>query len=292
VTTEGLIHRATRRARKEGAAVHRAAAVGRAADGPLAAAAMFAVGMAHATPARWCSRVLHGLGVERLRLRPRRLEGYELVVNPSDGGHTCVVEEFFVPPVACDLALVEFDPAAIIDCGAHIGVFTLLARRQFSSAAITAFEPNPDNVEWLRDNLRRNGVSGVDVVPAAVSTTAGRSAFRFTSNQSESGRLVEPRATLADTGGATEEVTVIDLPAFVRRLAPASLLLKLDIEGDEERLLPALLPALPRRCAIFFETHRGAEGWDAVRGALAADAFSVRLLRQRDVFNDGFALRL
>lgn len=291
MTTEGLIHRATRRARKEGAAVHQAAALGRAADGPLAAAAMFAVGMAHATPARWCSRVLHGLGVQRLRLRPRRLEGYELAVNPSDSGHTCVVEEFFVPPVACDLALIEFDPAAIIDCGAHIGVFTLLARRWFPSAAITAFEPNPDNVEWLRENLRRNGVSGVDAIPAAVSTRAGRSAFRFTPNQSESGRLVEPGAALADAGDATE-VTVIDLPAFVRRLAPASLVLKLDIEGEEERLTPALLPALPRRCAIFFETHRGAEGWDTVRGALAADAFSIRLLRQRDVFYDGFAVRL
>jgi FkbM family methyltransferase len=218
------------------------------------------------------------------------MEGYEVAVNPSDSGHTCIVAEFFAAPVACDLSLIEFDPQAVIDCGAHIGVFTLLARRRFPSAAVTAFEPNPDNVEWLRENLRRNGLSGVDVIAAAVSTTASRSAFLFTPNQSEGGRLVERGDRLAGAGAATE-VTVIDLPAFVRQLAPASLMLKLDIEGEEERLIPALLPTLPRSCAMFFETHRGAEGWDSVRGALVANGFSVRLLRQRDVFYDGFAVR-
>jgi len=155
--TEGLLGRATRRAGREASAVWQAAAFGRAADGVVAAAAMFAAGMAHATPARWGSRVLRRLGVERLRLRPRRLDGYEVTVNPSDSGHTCVIEEFFVPPVAYDLSLVEFDPPVVIDCGAHIGLFTLLARRRFPSAAITAFEPNPNNLRWLRENLRING---------------------------------------------------------------------------------------------------------------------------------------
>ena len=287
---EGLIHRLTRRVRREAAAVSQAAAIGRAADGPRAAAAMFAVGMAHATPARWGSRMLDGLGVARLRLHPRRLDGYELAVNPSDSGHTCVVEEFFVPPVSCNLELMTFEPAAIVDCGAHIGVFTLLARRRFPAAAITAFEPNPANVAWLDDNLRLNGVRGVDAIAAAVSTRDGRSAFRFTPRLSESGRLVD--AAGPAQAGDTTEVAVVDLPAFVRRLAPPSLLLKLDIEGEEERLLPALLPALPRRCAIFFETHRGAESWEAVRAALAGGGFAVQLLRQRDVFSDGYAVRL
>ena len=182
-------------------------------------------------------------------------------------------------------------PAAVIDCGAHIGVFTLLARRRFPSALITAFEPNPDNIEWLRENLGRNRVSGVEAIPAAVSTTAGMSAFRFTRYQSESGRLAEHGVALTEADGLAD-VRVIDLPAFVRRLAPASLLLKIDIEGEEERLMPALVPALPSPCAIFFETHGGTEGWETVRGALAAASFSVRLIGRRDVFHDGFAVRL
>lgn len=287
--SDGIFVRASRGTRKAAAAMRRAAALARAADGAAAMPALFAVGMAHALPARWVSRVLHGLGVSRVRLRPTRLAGYELLVNPSDTGHTCVVEEFFVPPVCYDLSLVGFEPAAVIDCGAHIGLFTMLARRRFPSVAITAFEPNPENVAWLRENLRRNRVEGVAAIAAAVSANTGRAAFGYTRNQSESGRLGEPDPEISDRG---IDVEVVDLPAFVRRLAPESLVLKMDIEGEEERLIPALLPALPSRCAIFFETHRGRDGWAAVFGALTAGGFAVRLLNARDAFIDGFALRL
>ena len=200
-----------------------------------------------------------------------------------------VVEEFFVPPVSCDLDLIAFEPSAIVDCGAHIGVFTLLAHQRFPGAALTAFEPNPLNAAWLRENLRVNGVSGVDVIEAAVSSSAGRSVFHFARNQSEAGRLA---AGGERAGGDSTEVPVVDLTAFVRALPPGAVLLKIDIEGEEERVIPALLPSLPPICAMFFETHRGAEGWETVRKALAAHAFSVRLLRSRDVFHDGFAVRL
>src|SRR5437588_3344708 len=160
--------RAIRRARHEAGALRQAVRLARAADGPLAAAVVFAAGMAHATPRRWGSRALAGLGITRLILHPTRMGGDALAVDPADSGHTCVVEEFFVPPVAYDLSLIDFEPAAVIDCGAHIGVFTLLARRRFPDARFTAFEPNPRNVEWLRENLGRNHATGVEAIPAAV----------------------------------------------------------------------------------------------------------------------------
>ena len=283
------MRRAARGARTARAALPLAAAFARAADGARAAGPLFAAGLAHATPPTWAGRFLRTLGVRRLWLRPRRLGGNRLAIDPCDRGHTCVVEEFFVPPVACDLALVDFEPGAVIDCGAHIGVFTLLAHRRFPSATLVAFEPNPENEPYLRDNLRRNAVSA-QVITAAVSTTEGRATFRFQRGRSESGRLAAPSGDSLVDGDASE-VTVTDLPAFVRRLAPGSLLIKMDIEGEEERLLPALMDVLPRTCAMFFETHRGTDGWEAVRHTLTRASFNVRILRQRDVFYDGFALR-
>jgi len=282
--TPPLMQRVGRAARTALSAVPLAAAFVRAGDGPRAAGAMFVAGLAHATPATWGGRLIRLFGVRRLSLRPRRLGGDRLVIDPYDRGHTCVVEELFVPPVAYDLALVAFEPAAIIDCGAHIGVFSLLARRRFPSAALVAFEPNPDNEPYLRENLRSNGVAA-QIIAAGVSTMDGRAGFRAQPGRSESGRLAEP------SGGDASEVNVIDLPAFVSRLAAASVLVKMDIEGEEERLLPALIPVLPRTCAIFFETHRGSEGWEAVHNMLTEASFTVRLLRHRDVFFDGFAIR-
>lgn len=282
--TPPLMRRAARAARTAHAAVPLAAAFARAADGPRAAGAMLVAGLVHATPATWGGRLLRLFGLRRLSLRPRRLDGDHLVIDPYDRGHTCVVEELFVPPVAYDLALVPFEADAIIDCGAHIGAFSLLARRRFPSAALVAFEPNPDNEPYLRENLRSNGVSA-QIIAAAVSTIDGRAAFRVQPGRSESGRLAGP------SGGDASEVNVIDLPAFVSRLAAASVVVKMDIEGEEERLLPALIPVLPRTCAIFFETHRGPDGWEAVHRMLTAASFTVRLLRHRDVFFDGFAIR-
>lgn len=284
-----FLPRAARRVRHEIAAVRHAVAFGRAADGPVSAAAMFAAGLAYATPRRWAGLALAWLGIRRLRLSPGRLGGGALWVNPRDGGHLCIVEEFFVPPLACDLSLVTFTPALILDCGGHIGAFTLIARRRFSSVPIMVFEPNPDNVEWLRANLAANHAAGVSITVAAVSTYAGRGAFGFTPTRSEAGRLepLGPRADLAER----VEVAVVDLAELVRRLAPASLLLKVDIEGEEERLIPVLISVLPQECAVFFETHRGRDGWDAVSAVLSAHMFAVRLLRQHGDFYDGFAIR-
>lgn len=225
-----------------------------------------------------------------MRLRPSRLRGAELSIDPSDDGHTCAFEEFLTPPVACDLALVPFVPAAVIDCGAHIGLYTVLTRRSYPSAAVTAFEPVPRNAHRLRENLARNGFTSVRVIEAAVSATAGPRRF-FSSVHSEAGRLADGGTATPPPEARVIDVQVVDLVAFVREHASDSLLLKVDIEGEEERLMPALAPVLPRRCAIFFETHRGIDGWRVVERALAAHAFSVRLLHGRDIFCDGFALR-
>ena len=248
---------------------------------------MFAAGMAHASPLRWAVRALGACHISRLRLRPERLNGDCIDIDPADAGHTRIVEELLLPPFAYDLTRVGFEPAAIFDCGAHIGAFTLLARRRFTRAAITAFEPNPVNVTWLRANLEANNIDDVTVVAAAVSAAAGRAAFTLVSMYSESGRLAIDGTSL----GLAYDVDVIDLVAHVRATAPASLLLKVDIEGEEARLLPPLVDALPPRCALFFETHGGNQAWQDSAALLQANGFTVDLVRQRDMFCDGLAWR-
>jgi len=69
------------------------------------------------------------------------------------------------------------------------------------------------------------------------------------------------------------------------------LLLKLDVEGEERRLVPGIAALLPKVCALFFETHHGVEGWDEVTAPLSRVGFCIRLLRRRGSFCDGFAVR-
>jgi FkbM family methyltransferase len=108
---------------------------------------------------------------------------------------------------------------------------------------------------------------------------------RFMAVNSHGGRLVQA----ADPG--SYEVNTVDLPALLREKQPRNLLLKMDVEGEESVLLPALAPLLPVTCAIFFETHSGDPGWNDARRLLQDRGFEVQQLNARGLYIDGFALR-
>ena len=55
--------------------------------------------------------------------------------------------------------------------------------------------------------------------------------------------------------------------------------------------MPDIIPALPKLCALFFETHDGDIAWQEITSALRGAGFDVRRLRQRHLYCDGFAVR-
>ena len=249
--------------------------------------AAIALGMFRSRPAEG-----NGLGARASRalfphlwVRPATLQGLAVRIDPSELSQFVIYEEVFVEGVY-DLGRVAFVPEAIVDCGAFEGYFSLLARARFPAAPIVAFEPNARNFEGLIANVKRNHLA-IAARAEAVSTTDGTARF---SGGGCGGRL-------SDGQPGEIEVTVADLRRVIKELNRDSLLLKLDIEGEEARLFPALLPMLPRRCAIFFEWHQGsAEYRDAV-ALLAGHGFTTELTRENrvddsTVFIDAFAQRL
>src|SRR5947207_6307227 len=62
-----------------------------------------------------------------------------------------------------------------VDIGANIGLHSIVMAR--CGFAVRAFEPDPVHIEMLRANLALNGVSGVEVVEAAVSDRNGTTEF-------------------------------------------------------------------------------------------------------------------
>jgi FkbM family methyltransferase len=240
-----------------------------------------------ASPAQWAP--LGALGWSRgnpsgvvprriglVTVKPALLRGRAVTIDPTDLGQLVSFDEICVQG-AYELQRVPFTPAVIVDCGAHIGLFSALAAATFPSARLLAFEPNPANLEHLRRNLAQDG-GRAEIHAAAVSTADGRA--RFSADVSNGGRLTE---------GGSREVAVVDLRAHLPRAE--SLLLKLDIEGEETRVLPHVLPALPKRCAMFVETHDGAAAVSAVTSLLAGEGFVTTVLRERGRFADLFACR-
>jgi FkbM family methyltransferase len=201
-----------------------------------------------------------------------------------------------------DLGLVPFTPDQIFDCGGHIGMFSLLAGSRYPTAQLTIFEPNPHNMEWIRRQVQLNAMN-IEVVQAAVSVREGEATFQ---QGDYGGHLVDDATSCAPehqakpvdlkeqargTPGGRYTVPVVDLPAMLSQRRPERLLLKLDVEGEETRIIPALFEVLPRETAIFFETHHGETGWAWAKQQFANHGFSVERRRSFLNFTDGFALR-
>lgn len=222
---------------------------------------------------------LLGKGVpDMLRLSPSRLRGMNLLIKPHDWSETIIYNEIFVEK-GYDLSVMSFQPEHVVDCGGHIGLFSLLASATFPSAKITIFEPNPDNFARIRENSKLNDLDW-DCRLGALGATAGEAYLQVFN--SHSARIS------ADRGVRT---TVFDLAAFISALGSRGLLLKVDIEGEEKTMWHKLIPSLPPQTIVFFETHHGSEGWSYAEHLFRENGFQVRKLVDRGLFCDGYATR-
>jgi FkbM family methyltransferase len=220
----------------------------------------------------------------RIWVRPAALNGFAVRVNAAKMSDFVIYEEVFIDGLY-DLDRVSFTPDTIVDCGAYHGYFSLLAAARFPRARVIAFEPNADNLRTLQANIARNGIA-IAVRAEAVSTRDGSAEF---SGDGCGGGL---GAASADSIA----VPVADLGRVIRELDCERLLLKLDVEGEEAAILPAVMTQLPRHCAIFFEWHHGREAYSRIAALLSANGFNVVVSRENClengiIFIDAFAER-
>jgi FkbM family methyltransferase len=211
-------------------------------------------------------------------LTPNRLNGKRLLISPTDWSQTVVYEEIFVSR-GYDLSAVPFHPRHIVDCGGHIGMFALLASAAFPRAAVTVFEPNPQNFAYVRRSRDANGLAW-DCRMSAVADSAGHAHLEI--YNSHSARL---------TTGRGVPTSLVSLKEFIAALGPGPLILKIDVEGEERAMWSGLVPSLPRETVVFFETHHGADGWNDAEASFERHGFVVQKLVDRGQYCDGIANR-
>lgn len=138
----------------------------------------------------------------------------------------------------------------VIDGGAHIGLYTVLASRGVGPLGrVIAFEPDPYNFTALAYNVRRQGARNVTLRPKALAETPRRATFHL--SRGTIGSALRPRV---DTEGhLPTDVTSID--AELTGEPPDELLVKLNVEGAEPLVLDGMRETLARvqRIAMFVE---------------------------------------
>jgi FkbM family methyltransferase len=133
----------------------------------------------------------------------------------------------------------------VLDIGAHVGFYTLLAAHASHSARVFAFEPIPTNYERLCTNVALNRTDRIVPVNAAVGCAAGEAQFLV-----RAGSLpLNPYVTLDETDPDVRRITVpvLSVDQFARSTGVQHVdLVKIDTESTEHLVLRGMTETLAR----------------------------------------------
>lgn len=122
----------------------------------------------------------------------------------------------------------------VIDVGAHIGYYTLLAARSAGSAAtVHAVEPCDENRGVLQENIRLNGLENVVIHPYAAGRSRGNRAFHLTGSSDSHGFYPHPYAATVQT------IEMVERPLDDLTDGPVHAV-KIDVEGAEIEVLQGM----------------------------------------------------
>jgi len=145
----------------------------------------------------------------------------------------------------------------VLDIGAGVGDFSLLAARS-PGTVVYAFEPFPESLALLRENMRLNGITNVVPYAYAVGAETGTLALDLSG-----GEPMQMQSHAAAPGAAGQAHTLVTpslslADALTQLRVDACDLLKLDCEGAEYGILfQAPAEVLARIARIVMEYHDG-----------------------------------
>lgn len=121
--------------------------------------------------------------------------------------------------------------STIIDIGAHIGLFSIFASRKFKNSKIYSVEPNSENFDLFKENIRMNKIQNIKPFNFAVSSKNGSISFYINEKDSASHSIFKNKGKLVNVKSCTLEKIIID-----NKISTCDLL-KMDCEGAEYDIL-------------------------------------------------------
>jgi FkbM family methyltransferase len=183
----------------------------------------------------------------RRLLDPRwvQLDGFRLRLDPYDDVLSYNLARGYPwEPTATRALRERLEPGmVVVDVGAHIGYYTLVASLAVGERGrVFAFEPEPRNLRLLRRNVETNGCTNVRVVDRAVGAACGPARLALDPRNTGGHSLVA--AARGDT--PTIPVERVDLDGFLEREGVRPALVKIDVEGAERAVLAGMSRTLAR----------------------------------------------
>jgi FkbM family methyltransferase len=155
----------------------------------------------------------------------------------------------------------------LVDIGANIGALSIpLAIRAEAPVTVVAIEPNPENVQRLRYNAQINSLTDFIVVPYAVGPSGKAKLYLHSRSNWGKASLGQVRKSYTSASIDVECRPLLEIlnEADISSIA----VLKIDVEGFEDRVLVPFFNAAPRSlwpAAVSIEhMHRGMWAEDCI----------------------------
>jgi len=212
---------------------------------------------------------------ERIAPCETEIEGRKVVLPHPDARFLdeIVVERCYTKP---GFEIGSHD--TVIDLGANIGIFTILAAVRARDGRVIALEPEEENFRFLRDNITANLFSKVETYRLAVSSV-DRLVDLYVRGPNNSSMLkVTPKKRLKKV----QKVESVSMQSLISRLRlPKIDFLKMDIEGAEYLVFQeeSWLGYVKR---IAMEIHPDLGKPDTIRRILEEHNFVVDIMPARD----------
>jgi FkbM family methyltransferase len=145
----------------------------------------------------------------------------------------------------------------IVDVGGNLGLYACLGGRALpADGALVTFEPVPDNLTFLRQNVAQNPAAGrVIVEPSAVGAHEGEVAIHL-SPDNVGTHSVSARNVAAGADHVTVPVVTLDGYLAANGIGPVDLL-KIDVEGYDGAVLQGAAATLEAGPSLFVEFGPG-----------------------------------
>lgn len=184
-------------------------------------------------------------------LQRLELDGYAMVIDADDPalGRAHTFAPDVEPHVTAQFRRYIRPDSTVLDIGANMGWYTLLAAKLAPRGRVIAVEAHPGNVRLIERSLAINAFDHVEIWPVAASDRPGLLAFATPNSNGYVPKEMDVNA------GGVRRVPAVALDALLEQADNLDLV-KIDIEGFEPYALRGMRAALQRwRPVVLCEFH-------------------------------------
>ncbi len=221
----------------------------------------------HNLKSRKLARLMHNVQMPIVR---GSLKGYRWIL--ASGGKTFrILSQSEEPETTALFENILKRGDIVIDIGAHLGYYTMLASRLVGDEGkVYAFEPDIDNYFFLGRHVKINRCNNVITLDAAVGDKVGV-AFFDNSSGSGTGKLSE---------SGVREVKTVDLDTFISTEDVTPDFIKIDTEGAEMLVLVGAKSVLMNAKPIIFLSTHGDDNYKHCCAFLTSLDYDLIIIRQ------------